>query len=113
MRKFSQIWFWKFGENLLFYRKKSLGGGTILDIGVYAIQASLWAFRDAPTTIKATGSLNSEGVDVEVNGVLAFKNGGIAKIHTSAKKELSNTAVIKGTKGTITVRNIILDHFTE
>lgn len=80
-----------------------MGGGAILDIGIYTIQASLWGFRQAPTSITATGSLNSEGVDVEMNGELKFKNGGVAKIHISAKKELSNTAVFKGTKGTITV----------
>uniref|UniRef100_A0A336MXB9 Trans-1,2-dihydrobenzene-1,2-diol dehydrogenase n=2 Tax=Culicoides sonorensis TaxID=179676 RepID=A0A336MXB9_CULSO len=81
--------------------KKSLGGGTILDLGVYVIQVALWAFRDAPVDIKAQGKLNSEGVDLEMKAVLKFPNGGVANIHTSGFTEQDQIAVIKGTKGTI------------
>lgn len=86
-----------------------MGGSTILDLGVYTIQITLWALRQAPSLIKATGSLNSDGVDVEMSAELQFPNGGVAKISTSAKENQSNTAVIKGTKGTITV-SILLQY---
>lgn len=80
-----------------------MGGGTILDLGVYVIQTSLWAFRDAPVAIKAEGKLNAEGVDLEMKAVLTFPNGGVAYIRTSALEELDQVAVIRGTKGTITL----------
>lgn len=86
-------------------RMKGLGGGTILDLGVYTIQVSLWAFRDAPTKIVAKGQLNEEGVDMEVEAELHFPNGGIAKMKTSALRKLENDAVIKGTKGNITLHD--------
>lgn len=80
---------------------KQLGGGTILDLGVYTIQVSLWAFDDNPINIEATGQLGPYGVDIEMKGKLTFPNGGVAKIRTSATEGLRNSAIIKGTKGTI------------
>lgn len=86
-------------------RMKQLGGGTVLDLGVYTIQAILWAFRAAPTKIVAKGKLNEDGVDVEVNAELHFANGGIAKMKTSALQKLVNTAVVRGSKGTMTLHD--------
>lgn len=86
-------------------RMKQLGGGTVLDLGVYTIQAILWAFRAAPTKIVANGKLNEDGVDVEVNAELHFANGGIAKMKTSALQKLVNTAVVRGSKGTMTLHD--------
>lgn len=82
-----------------------MGGGTILDLGVYVIQASLWAFREAPVKIQAEGRLNSEGVDMEMKAVLSFPNGGVANIHTSGLEELDQVLIVKGTKGTIKVKH--------
>lgn len=82
---------------------KNLGGGTILDLGVYVIQVSLFAFGADPISIKATGKLNEDGVDVATNIELKFANGGIANLRTSSLEEYDNKATIKGTKGSITV----------
>lgn len=84
-------------------RCKELGGGTLLDLGVYTIQAALWAFRAAPEKVVAIGQLNEEGVDMEVIAELHFPGGGIARMKTSALEKLENKAIIQGTKGTITV----------
>lgn len=82
-----------------------MGGGTILDLGVYVIQVALWAFRDAPISIQASGKLNKEGVDMEMRAVLKFSNGGVANIHTSGFEEQDQIAIIQGTKGTIKIPN--------
>ena len=86
-----------------------MGGGTVLDLGIYVIQLSQWVFQQPPKSITATGKLNSEGVDVAVEAELNYGASGIAKIATSAVKELSNVAVITGTKGQIKVRGHHLD----
>lgn len=84
--------------------KKAQGGGTILDLGVYTIQASLWAFGgEEPESIVATGALNDDGCDMEMKGELRFKNGRVARIQTSALATLKNTMTVTGTKGKITV----------
>ncbi|GAB0093450.1 trans-1,2-dihydrobenzene-1,2-diol dehydrogenase [Sergentomyia squamirostris] len=84
--------------------KNALGGGTILDLGVYTIQVAQWAFREPPKEIKFTGKLNEDGVDIAIKGELIYSNG-VAKIETSALKKLKNEAVIIGTKGQITLND--------
>lgn len=83
--------------------KKTLGGGTVLDLGIYTIQLCQWVFRDEPISITATGKLNDDGVDEEMSAVLKYANGGIAKIKTSGLKQLQNKANIQGTKASMTV----------
>lgn len=98
-----------------------MGGGTVLDLGVYAVQFSQWIFQQVPKSITATGTLNDEGVDDEVSAELIYGENKKSKIRTSALDTLSNTAKITGTKGEITVQlhrvlfffvtKIIEDHF--
>lgn len=83
--------------------KKTLGGGTVLDLGVYTIQVAQWAFDEAPTSITASGTLNDEGCDLAMNAVLSYGGDRVANIATSALKQLDNVAVITGTKGQIIV----------
>lgn len=83
--------------------KKSLGGGTILDLGVYTIQISQMVFGAEPVAIKARGQLNDDGVDVETEVEMLYPCGGVAKFKTSALQVLKNHAVIRGTAGTMTV----------
>lgn len=92
-------------KNFKFSRTRNLGGGTTLDLGVYTIQVSLWAFREEPIAIKATGTINADGVDLAMKGELTFSGGRKAKIETSAFEKLRNKAVIKGTKGQITLHD--------
>lgn len=84
-------------------QKKSLGGGTILDLGIYTIQFSQFVFKESPIKIIASGSLNEEGVDVEMNAKLYYSNNRIANIHTSSVRNLKNSAIIKGTHGEIII----------
>ncbi|XP_055302890.1 trans-1,2-dihydrobenzene-1,2-diol dehydrogenase-like [Sitodiplosis mosellana] len=83
--------------------KKDLGGGTVLDLGVYAIQLCQWVFKQVPISITATGKLNDEGVDDEVAAEINYGDNKVGKIKTSALNTLSNTAKISGTRGQITV----------
>lgn len=85
-----------------------MGGGTVLDLGVYVIQLCQWAFQQAPKSVHATGTINDQGVDLAVEAEINYGGEGekkqSARVATSALKELKNTAVITGTKGQITVR---------
>jgi dihydrodiol dehydrogenase / D-xylose 1-dehydrogenase (NADP) len=83
--------------------KKELGGGTILDLGVYTIQISQFVFRAEPVSIRATGRVNDEGIDVETDVELTYPNGGVAHFKTSALRELSNKATVRGSKASMTV----------
>jgi dihydrodiol dehydrogenase / D-xylose 1-dehydrogenase (NADP) len=79
------------------------GGGSVLDLGIYPIQIALWVFREMPSRVMAFGKLNDDGLDMEYNGEFIFPNGGVAKFKVSCLTPLTNSAKIKGTKGTIVV----------
>ncbi|KAI1294786.1 Trans-1,2-dihydrobenzene-1,2-diol dehydrogenase [Halotydeus destructor] len=86
--------------------KKELGGSTILDIGVYCINAILMAVQDErPTEIKAIGHLNDDGVDTTVSAVLKFPSGVTGSLTTHSNANLPNEAVITGTKGAMVLKS--------
>ena len=74
-----------------------------MDLGVYTIQLCQFVFKDEPISIKATGTVNEDGVDIATNVELKYPNGGVGRFRTSALELLSNQAIISGTKGSITV----------
>jgi len=84
--------------------KKDLGGGAILDLGIYTTQLFNLAFNgQTPTKIVATGQLNDSGVDESVSATFLYKGNGIAQSFISIRAKLSNEAKIVGTKGTLTI----------
>ncbi|KAL6259262.1 hypothetical protein P5V15_009180 [Pogonomyrmex californicus] len=83
---------------------KELGGGTILDLGIYCLQfACLIYDNEMPESIKASGFLNEDGVDMSMSATLTYKGNRTATIMTHALVTLSNEAYICGTKGMIKV----------
>ena len=55
--------------------KKSMGGGTMLDIGIYCLNIVEFVFDgEKPEKVLAVGHLNQEGVDESVSASLLFKN---------------------------------------
>lgn len=84
-------------------RRKDLGGGTVLDLGVYTTQFCQWIFREEPKSIKATGELNENGVDLSMEAELNYGDDKVARMRTSATETFENVAKIVGTNGTMTV----------
>ncbi|KAJ9599226.1 hypothetical protein L9F63_010310 [Diploptera punctata] len=83
---------------------KELGGGTILDLGVYVLQFSQYVFGPSlPESIEASGYLNENGVDTSTSITLKYKGGKTSTLITHSKVKLPNEAFIIGTKGTIKV----------
>lgn len=84
-------------------RKKSLGGGILINLGIYAIQCCQWVMQQSPISITASGTLNDDGVDVEVEATIDYGDSKVGTLKVSALSEFSNVATIVGTKGQITV----------
>ncbi|RWS14156.1 Trans-1:2-dihydrobenzene-1:2-diol dehydrogenase-like protein [Dinothrombium tinctorium] len=81
---------------------KELGGGTILDLGVYAINLVLMALKgETPREIKAVGFLNESGVDASTCVSMKFAGNRLANISTHSKVQLPCEARIVGINGTI------------
>ncbi|XP_061567223.1 dihydrodiol dehydrogenase, tandem duplicate 1 [Cololabis saira] len=85
--------------------QKELGGGALLDIGVYCLQFVLMVFDgERPESIQATGALLDSGVDESVVVVMKFSRSRMAVCTFSIAARLPNDAVISGTKGSVEVR---------
>ncbi|XP_050450446.1 trans-1,2-dihydrobenzene-1,2-diol dehydrogenase-like [Cataglyphis hispanica] len=84
--------------------KKELGGGTVMDLGIYCLQFSCLAYNnEMPESIKASGILNENGVDMSMSATLLYKGDRTATVMTQALVNLPNEAYICGTKGMIKV----------
>lgn len=85
-------------------RKKELGGGVILDLGVYLLQFQQYVFRGSkPTKVVASGVLNENGVDSSIAAVLTHDGGRTAVVSASGTVSLSCEARVSGTKGYIRI----------
>ncbi|KAM9545470.1 trans-1,2-dihydrobenzene-1,2-diol dehydrogenase-like [Salvelinus alpinus] len=84
--------------------EKELGGGALLDIGIYCLQFICMVYNgEKPECIQATGVCLDTGVDEGMVVTLKFPRNRLAVFTCSIAVELSNDAVIVGTKGTIRV----------
>lgn len=80
----------------------ALGGGSVLDIGVYPLFLCL-AVLGKPDHIYAAGKLAPSGADETCLAVLQYDNGAMASAFSTVGAFTSLTAEIGGTEGTITI----------
>jgi predicted dehydrogenase len=81
---------------------KELGGGALLDLGVYVVSFAQMLLGD-PDTVTATGSLFETGVDAEASLLLGYADGRSATLMTSLRHALPGQARVFGTAGWIDV----------
>ena len=73
--------------------KKELGGGTILDLGVYTVQlAQLLCGGEMPGVV-AAGHLGPGGCDESASITLTYSNGRTATLVTHSRAQLPNEVV--------------------
>jgi predicted dehydrogenase len=77
-----------------------LGGGALLDLGVYAVSLSSWLFGN-PVDIKGTANLGPTGVDDDSAFVLRHAGGQMTNAFESFRVQTPREAVIQGTEGWI------------
>lgn len=88
------------------FAERKLGGGAVLDLGIYSLQFILMVFNgERPESIHATGHRTDTGVDGTAVLVLKFSGNRLAISTCSITMTLSCEAVITGTKGTIKIPN--------
>ena len=84
----------------------SLGGGALLDVGVYTINFALMAFGEDYDTIISKAIFNPQGADVSDGIAITWEDGKIAVLHASAMSVTDRMGVIYGSRGFIVVHNI-------
>ena len=81
---------------------KELGGGALLDLGVYVVSFAQMLLG-TPDTVRATGSTFPTGVDAEAALLLGWEDGRSATLTTSLRNALPGQARVFGTEGWIDV----------
>ena len=78
-----------------------LGGGALLDLGVYPLAFAHWA-AGSPTQVHATGTLTATGVD-EMVSISGLSGRTVYAVHTGLGARSSVEAHVLGTRGKIDV----------
>lgn len=81
---------------------KKLGGGSLLDIGIYPVYLSLLLWG-APQKIKANARINQDGIDSFCSMVFEYENQGQAFLESTLELDTPTEAYIFGEKGSIKV----------
>jgi len=81
-----------------------LGGGALLDLGVYLVSLASMMFGE-PDRIASMVELGETGVDERASIILGFPSGAQASFHTSIRTETPKEAVIMGTQGRIHIHS--------
>ncbi len=79
---------------------KNLGGGSLLDIGIYPVFLSLFLLGK-PTKIQATSVIGTTGVDESCAMIFKYEQSQIAMLHSSVRANTPTEAFIYGEKGYI------------
>lgn len=89
-------------------KKLDVGGGAVLEFGIYLCNVCSMAFgSERPLKIAAVGRLNAEGVDETAGAVLLYRDGRLANVTASTETALPCNVVITGTKGKIEIPSMM------
>lgn len=81
---------------------KALGGGSLLDIGIYPLFLS-YLILGKPSGLKALATFGSTGVDEQCGMVLTYSGGQLAVLESSLLAQTDTAAVIEGERGQILI----------
>ena len=82
-----------------------LGGGALLDLGIYPISFA-WDVLGAPATVQAAARLQETGADSEVATIFTYPGGQIATTISSSRAAGPNIASIIGTDARIDIDRV-------
>jgi predicted dehydrogenase len=83
-----------------FYNKE-LGGGAILDLGIYPLALADFVKREFPTEIVCQADVGKTGVDEHTHMSLKYEDGTLASLKCSFQAHVPSRAAIYGTDGSI------------
>ncbi len=83
---------------------KKLGGGSLLDVGIYPLFAALSSIG-YPDDVKASATIGKTGVDENCTIQLHYNNGVTASLFSSVTQETNTEAVLEFEKGTILINS--------
>lgn len=85
-----------------------LGGGVLVDIGVYQLSFIQMVTGKLPQEIQNAIKFSESGVDIRDDIVLRYDNGLVVELTVSGEEFIPDDTVINGSKGTIICRGGLL-----
>jgi predicted dehydrogenase len=82
----------------------NLGGGGLLDVGIYPLSLASMVFGNA-TRISSMATLGETGVDEQSAFILGYEDGQLAVLSTAIRTNTPQTASIIGTEGYIRIHS--------
>ncbi len=82
---------------------RALGGGALLDIGIYVVSFAAMVLGAQPAQIAAAAHLGATGVDEQTGIVLRYSGGAIANLSCAIRAAIAREAYIVGSEGTIVI----------
>ncbi len=82
---------------------KALGGGALLDVGVYPISVAHLVLGGEPEAIHASAHIGETGVDEQNGIVMTYPGGGMAIIASAVRTQMPEEIVISGTEAQIRI----------
>nr|WP_297765518.1 Gfo/Idh/MocA family oxidoreductase [uncultured Butyrivibrio sp.] len=86
--------------------KPELGGGALLDLGVYVLNFASMFFGNDVTDIASICTFNNLGMDMQDSITLRYRDGKMAVLNATALGVSDRKGVIYGTKGFMVIDNI-------
>jgi predicted dehydrogenase len=86
--------------------RPELGGGALLDLGVYVLNFASMVFGNDVSDIASICTFNEFGMDMQDSITLRYANGKMAVLNATALSSSDRSGVIYGTKGYVVVDNI-------
>ena len=83
-----------------------LGGGSLLDVGVYVISFASMIFQKAPERVVGFGHIGEIGSDEQGAALLKYDKGEIADLSFALRTKAINDAYIFGTEGYIKIDEV-------
>ncbi len=97
------------GYNIVYkdrINQPALGGGCLLDLGVYVLNIASMVFGNDVSDIASICTFNNLGMDLQDSITLRYANGKMAVLNATTLSASDRNAVIYGSKGYIVLENV-------
>lgn len=84
----------------------SLGGGALLDVGVYAINFALMVLGEDYDSITSGAVFNSQGADVSEGITITWSDGRLAVLHATVLANTDRQGTVFGDKGFLVIHDV-------
>ncbi|WP_407270456.1 Gfo/Idh/MocA family protein [Radiobacillus sp. PE A8.2] len=86
---------------------KNLGGGALLDAGIYPVSFASMILGSKPDNIASTAHIGETAVDEHFSVLLSYPSGKAAQLNGGIQLRLKNEAIIHGAEGYIVIPDFI------